>query len=74
MICGIGRRCCSDLALLWVWHGPAAAAPIQPLAWELPHAEGAALKSKSKKQNQKTPKNKDMRPTDRKNVEPVESI
>ena len=29
-----------------VWCGPAAAAPSQPLAWELPYAAGAALKEK----------------------------
>ena len=28
---------------------PAAAAPFQPLAWELPYAMGVALKSKRKK-------------------------
>ena len=27
-----------DLALLWLWCRPAAAAPIPPLAWELPYA------------------------------------
>ena len=26
-----------DPALLWLWDRPAAAAPIQPLAWELPY-------------------------------------
>ena len=26
--CGVGRRCSSDLALLWPWHRPAAVAPI----------------------------------------------
>ena len=35
-----------DPALLWLWCRPAAAAPIQPLAWERPHATSAALKSK----------------------------
>ena len=35
-----------DLVLLWPWCRPAAAAPVQPLAWELPHAMGVALKSK----------------------------
>ena len=30
-----------DLALLWLWHRPAATAPIRPLAWEPPHATGA---------------------------------
>ena len=36
-----------DLAWLWLWHRPAAAAPIQSLAWELPYATGATLKKKS---------------------------
>ena len=34
--CGVSHSCGSDLAAL---------VPIQPLAWELPHAAGAALKS-----------------------------
>ena len=38
-----------DLAWLWLWHMLAAAALIQPLAWELPYAVGAAFKSKKKK-------------------------
>ena len=29
-----------DLAWLWLWCRLAAAAPVQPLAWELPHAAG----------------------------------
>ena len=37
-----------DLAWLWLWCRPAAAAPIQPLAWEPPHVSGAALKRKKK--------------------------
>ena len=32
--------------LLWLWCRPAAVAPIRPLAWELPHAPGVALKKK----------------------------
>ena len=32
-----------DLVLLWLWHGLAATAPIQPPAWELPYAANAAL-------------------------------
>jgi len=39
---GVGCRHGLDLVLLW--HRPAATAPIQPLAWELPYAAGAALK------------------------------
>ena len=42
-----------DPELLWLWwHRPAAAAPVRPLAWELPCAEGMALKSKSKKKKE----------------------
>ena len=44
MSCGAGHRRGSDLALLWPWHRPAAAAPIQPLARELPCAVDVALK------------------------------
>ena len=38
-----------DLVLLWLWCGPAAIAPVGPLAWELPYVEGAALKRRKKK-------------------------
>ena len=38
-----------DPVLLWLWCRPAAAAPIGPLAWELPCALGAALKRQKKK-------------------------
>ena len=48
MSCGVGRRCGSDLALLWPWDRLAAAALIEPLAWELPNAAGVALKRKKK--------------------------
>ena len=44
--CSVGQRCGSDLALLWLWYSPAAVAPIQPLAWELPCAASAAQKEK----------------------------
>ena len=40
-----------DPALLWLWCRLAAAALIQPLAWELPYAVGMALKRKKKKNN-----------------------
>ena len=30
MSCGVGLRCCSDPALLWLWCRLAAAAPIRP--------------------------------------------
>ena len=38
-----------SIKLLWLWHRLAAAARIRPLAWELPHTEGVALKRKKKK-------------------------
>ena len=44
MSCGVGHRLGSDLALLWLWHGLASGAPIGPLAWEILHALGVALK------------------------------
>ena len=43
-----GCRCGLDLALLWLWHRPAAIALIRPLAWELPYAAQTALKRKKK--------------------------
>ena len=42
---GVGHRCGLDMMLLWLWHKPAAAALIRPVAWEPPYATGAALKS-----------------------------
>ena len=51
--CGIGHRCGSDLALLWLWHRPAATAPIRSLAWEAPYAAGAALKRQKTKRQKK---------------------
>ena len=53
MSCGVGRRQGSDPALLWLWCRWAAAAPIQPLAWESPYATGAALKRQKKKKKKK---------------------
>ena len=40
--CSIGRRRGSDLALLWLWGWPAAAALIRPFTQELLYATGAA--------------------------------
>ena len=46
--CGVGHRRSSDPTLLWLWCGRLAAiATIPPLAWELPHAAGEALKGKN---------------------------
>ena len=44
-----GRRHGLDPVLLWLWRRPAAVAPIQPLAWELLNAVGAALQNKQNK-------------------------
>ena len=46
--CGVGRRCGSGPMWLWLWHRPAAVAPIGPLAWEPPYVECTALKKKKK--------------------------
>ena len=56
MSCGIGRRCGSDAALLWLWPGPAATAPIRPLAWEPPYAVRMAQEM-AKRQKIKIKKN-----------------
>ena len=48
MSCDKRRRHGSDPVLLWLWGRPAAAAPIQPLAWEPPHAKGVALERKKR--------------------------
>ena len=47
--CGVGHRCNLDLLLLWLWCRPAAAAPIQPIARELPYAKGTAPKKEKRK-------------------------
>ena len=47
-----GCRLGWDLVLLWLWLRLAAAAPIRPLAWELPHTAGVALKRKGKRGGQ----------------------
>ena len=49
----VGCRYGLDLVLLWLWHGIAAAALIQPLAWELPYATGVAQKEKEVLHTQK---------------------
>ena len=67
MSCDIGHKRGSDPMLLWLWHRPAFAAPVQPLAWEPPYAAGAAQeiattatkrqkKKKKKKQKQNNTK------------------
>ena len=40
--CGVGCRCSSDLAWLWLWRRLAPVALIGPLVWEPPYAMGVA--------------------------------
>ena len=51
MNCDVGHRWGSDLVSLL--NRPAAAAPVQPLAWKYLYAAGAALKRKKKKEKEK---------------------
>ena len=53
MSCGVGCRRSLDPAMPWLWCRPAARAPIRPIAWAPPYAEGAALKSKKKEKKKK---------------------
>ena len=48
-------HCSSDLTLLWLWCRLVATALIGPLAWELPHAVGAALERKQKNKEKHIP-------------------
>ena len=53
--CGVGCRCGWDLALLWLWCRPAAAAQIRPLACERYMLRvGVALKRQKKLLNSNT--------------------
>ena len=42
MSCGVDHRCGLGPAWLWPWYSLAAAALIQPLAWEPPYAVSEA--------------------------------
>ena len=53
MTCGVGVRCGSDLALLWLWCRLVATSPIQPLAWKPPYAGGCGPKRDQKKKKKK---------------------
>ena len=46
--CGVGCGHSSDPALLLLWCGPTAAAPVGPLAWEPPCSSGVALEKTKK--------------------------
>ena len=54
MNCGVDCRFGLDPALLWLWCGLAAVAPIQPLAWKLAYATSAALKKQNNTKQNKT--------------------
>ena len=54
MSCGVGRRLGWDLVLLWLWHRPAATAPIRPLAWEPPYAMGSSPRKGKKIKKKKS--------------------
>ena len=56
MSCGVGLRHGLDPTLLWLWCRLAPVALIRPLAWELPHAPGVALKMKKRKKKKKKKK------------------
>ena len=51
--CGVSFRCGLDPELLWLWCRLAAAAPVRPLAWELPHALKRQKRKKKKNPNNK---------------------
>ena len=53
MSCGVGHRRGSDPTWLWLWHRPAATAPIRPPAWEPPYAASAAIEKTKKKKRKK---------------------
>ena len=53
MSCGVVLRQGSDLPLRWLSCRRAATDLTQPLAWEPPHAAGAALKEKTKQNKTK---------------------
>ena len=53
MSSGVGHRCGSDPALLWLWHRLVATVRIWSLAWEPPYAVGMALKNQKNKEQWK---------------------
>ena len=59
MSCSVGHRHGLDLALLRLWHRPAAVT----LIWEPPYAAGAALKRQKKKKKKKKKKDKENKNT-----------
>ena len=62
MSCAVGHRHGSDATFLWLWLWLAAVALIRRLAWELPHAVGAALKKAKKKKKKSYQQSQDFNP------------
>ena len=56
MSCGVGHRCGLDAALLWLWRRLVTTALIGPLAWEPPHAAGAAQEMAKRQKEKKRKK------------------
>ena len=61
MSSGVAHRCGSDPVWLGLWCRLAAAAPTGPLAWDIPYAEGVALKRPKKKKKKKKTKRQEVR-------------
>ena len=70
MSCGVGGRCGSEPALLWLWRRPTAVAPVQPLAWEFPYAArwGPKRQKKKGKKRKKNPLTLHLQPHDTPNL------
>ena len=60
MSCGVGCRCGSDPALLWLWCRSAATAPIRPLTWEPTYAVGVAQEMAKKKKKKEEEEEKEL--------------
>ena len=72
MSCGVGHRGSLDLAFLWLWHRPAAVAPIRPLAWEPAYVSRCGpekTKDRKKKEKKTKEKKRNDLPSHEKNVE-----
>ena len=62
MSCGVGCRCGSALALLWLWHRPVTIALIWPVAWESPYTTGSSPRKGKKTKKKKKRKKKKEKP------------
>ena len=58
MGCGVGRRCGSYLALLWLWLRPEATAPVRPPGLGTSHMPCVALEKDEKTKKKKKKKKK----------------